>query len=251
MIKGNPWGKASDNEPKFYTWSGKLKLTAPEDILIKILLPIIKFAASVGGVGRGWRRPLHIFMMRNNNRHQAAARGSHLILKHQFQNPTTNQIKLVPFRLLPKNPEPWRQTYNAWLEAAENIWSDRINTTVNNQLTAEVLSPSTCAVYAVPGAGEEPIDKPSLTWQFTEHLSTRGDGMNLIYHHKYKKKEDVGGSTSHCSWVSIRLVNIPHLKKKTDTQEIVCLFLGGKNQLRSQFLEDLANLPGAVHLFGV
>jgi CRISPR-associated protein Cmr6 len=259
MIKGETWGQASDDDPKFYTWKGKLELIAPQEILYKILLPIIKFAVSVGGVGRGWRRPLHIFMMKRNNlQDKPAPRGSHLILNHKVKSKKTNQIELVSWHLSPKKPETWQQTYDTWLEAVEAIWSDRINRTVNNQLAAEVFSPDTCAVYTVPGAVIEPIDQNALNWKLTtEPLDTRGDGLNLIYQFPYKREKDVGGNAaqgegrrSHCSWVSIRRVDIPHLEENTDTQEIVCLFLGGENELRSKFLKDLAKLPGAVHLFG-
>jgi CRISPR-associated protein Cmr6 len=75
MIQGKTWGEKSDKQPIFYTSKGKLEISAPRDILNKIILPIVKFAVTVGGVGRGWRRPLHIFKMNNG---QAAARGTHL-----------------------------------------------------------------------------------------------------------------------------------------------------------------------------
>ena len=73
--------------------------------------------------------------------------------------------------------------------------------------------------------------------------------MDLIYHPKYKKNPEVGGKTSACSWVSIKRVN--GAKPEDRCQEIVCIFMGdGKSSLRSQFLADLAKIPGAVHLFG-
>ncbi len=40
--------------------TGSIELSAPEHILDEIILPIVKIAVRVGGVGRGWRRPLHI-----------------------------------------------------------------------------------------------------------------------------------------------------------------------------------------------
>jgi len=64
-----------------------------------------------------------------------------------------------------------------------------------------------------------------------------------------------GGATSHCSWVSIKRVEIRNRQEDTDCQEVVCLFIGGQDpssqHLRAKFLNELANIPGAVRLFGV
>lgn len=141
-------------------------------------------------------------------------------------------------------------------------WPNRIRQGANEQLAAEVFSPSTCAVYAVPGPNEDPIEQ--IRWSQTDAEETRGDGMYLIYQstapRNYKRNPDLGGNAAgggnaHCSWVSIRRVNIPHREQETDCQEIVCLFMGGitpqSNHVRSRFLGDLAKMNGAVYLFGV
>ena len=249
MIQGKTWGAKSDKQPTFYTWKGKLEISAPSDILNKVILPIVKFAVTVGGVGRGWRRPLHIFTMNNG---RVAARGTHLRLT--YKNPQTNRNNL--YGISPAKPQQWQKNYKNWLEAVNNKWQNRINLDINKQLAAEVFSPQTCAIYVVPAPVEEPIDREESTWAFTEAIDTRGDGMQLIYQPQYKRKQDVGGNAagggnSHCSWVSIKRVNVPNQKEDTDCQEVVCLFLGKDSQLRRKFLRDLANLSGAVHLFGV
>ena len=257
MIKGRTWGEESDKRPTFYTWKGKLEISAPKEILTKIILPIVKFAVTVGGVGRGWRRPLHIFTMNNG---RAAARGTHLRLT--YKNPQTD--KNVLYGISPARPEQWKETYQKWLEAVQNRWQNRINLNANRQLAAEVFSPHTCAVYVVPAPVEEPIDTRELTWAFTEPLDTRGDGMELIYQERspknYKRNPDMGGmaaggGNSHCSWASIKRVNVRNTEEDTDCQEVVCLFMGGQtpqsNHIRSRFLADLSKMNGSVHLFGV
>lgn len=88
--------------------------------------------------------------------------------------------------------------------------------------------------------------------------------MDLIYQNnenqRYKRNPDLGGNAAgggngHCSWVSIKRVNIPNIQEETKCQEIVCLFMGGQtpnaNHVRSRFLRDLKNINGNVHLFGV
>jgi CRISPR-associated protein Cmr6 len=252
MLKGNSqqsWGDRSSNNPQFYAWKGKLQIVAPEDILEPIILPIIKFAVSVGGVGRGWRRPLHMYMMEKRDRKtsttykEKASRGTYLTLL----NKTETGIRIFS---LPPEAKTWEGTYRLWKKAVQVHYPERFSENTNN-LKAEVFSPRTCAVYVVPGVPQEPIDRENLKWHITDTLATRGEGMNLIYQLKYKCKPDVGGNAgsggAHCSWVSIKRIPV----KNEGTKEIVCLFMGDQNQLRSQFLHDLAQIPGAVHLFGV
>ena len=258
MIKSQTWGKVSDNQPKFYTWKGKLEIIAPTDILNQIILPIIKIAASVGGVGRGWRRPLHIFKMNND---RSAARGTYLNLSHTINDESTGQSKSVLYDdLSPENQNVWIQTYEMWVTDITNTWENRINIGYNNHLVAEVFSPFTCAIYSVAGPVKEPINRNSFTWEITKPTDTRGDGMNLIYRPEYKRKIDVGGNAagggnSHCSWVSIKRVKVPHKKTGTDCQEIICIFMGGQQEnnqhLRSKFLHELAQLSGSTYLFGL
>lgn len=254
MTKGDPWGKSSKNSPRFYSWKGKLQISAPKEIQNKIILPVIRFAVMVGGVGRGWRRPLHIF---NNDSGYSAARGAYLRLTHQVKNATTNKFEPKPFGLA-LNPEKWNEAYQNWLTAVRSKWPNRINIGINNQQAWEIFSPTTCAVYAVAGPNNEPVDFGEIEWQ-ENGVDTRGDGMDLIYDPNYKRKIDVGGNAaggdSHCSWVSIKRVKIRHQTVDTDCQEVVCLFMGGKtaqsNHLRSRFLRDLAGYQGALSLFGV
>ena len=259
MIKGKTWGERSQDRPYFYTWKGQIEISAPQDILNKIILPIVKFAVSVGGVGRGWRRPLHIFTMRNGN---TASRGTHLKLIHRIRTRQTNELKTVLYGISPAKPELWQQTYQRWRSAVQEKWSDRFLTNANRQLTAEVFAPHTCAIYAVPYPVEEPINIEDSTWNFTEPLDTRGEGIDLIYQPDYKRQREVGGSAagggnSHCSWVSIKRAKVRHPDENIDSdcQEIVCLFLGGTNpnsqDLRANFLQDLSNIEGAISLFGV
>jgi CRISPR-associated protein Cmr6 len=254
MVKGKTWGDRSNTPPNFFAWEGQLLLSAPSRILNEIILPIVQIAVMVGGVGRGWRRPLHIFHMKNG---QAAARGTYLTLKHRLKKPDAKETVLKLYGL-PIKSEFWHNLYQNWLSNVQQQWPNRIISAPNP--LAEVFSPNTCAVYAVPGPVEEPLDRSELAWEFAKPLDTRGDGMNLIYQPAYKRKRDVGGDAAgggnaHCSWVSIRRVNVPHTQEITRCQEIVCLFLGGQtpqsNHLRSQFLDDLTKISGAVHLFGV
>ncbi len=260
MFKGSTWGDRSANQPNFYAWKGKLQISAPSNTLNTIILPIIRFAVMVGGVGRGWRRPLHIFHMNNG---RAAARGTHLTLIHRLQNRSTQEWETKPY-CLPLDATVWTKTYRDWLAAVQSRWSDRV-TSDNHNITAEVFSPTTCGIYAVPGPDTEPVNRPQFCWQQTNDTeATRGDGMYLIYQQNsprnYKRNPDIGGNAAgggnaHCSWVSIKRINIPNRQEETDCQEIVCLFMGGQtptsNHVRSRFLGDLGNMTGAVHLFGV
>ncbi|MCL1472484.1 RAMP superfamily CRISPR-associated protein [Argonema antarcticum] len=254
MIQGENWGEVSGNQPRFYTWKGQLKISATKNILNQIVLPIVKFAVMVGGVGRGWRRPLHIFVMNNG---RSAARGTYLSLTHKIRKPDSNeyQVKLYGIAC---NPSDWQKLYQDWQTAVQLQWSDRY--ALGNNPTAEVFSPTTCAIYLVPEPCQEPLDRQDFEWSITNPTDTRGCGMNLIYDLKYKRKIDVGGNAAgggnaHCSWVSIKRVNIPNKEQNTNCQEVVCLFMGGQtpnsSHLRSQFLNDLSKIPGAVHLFGV
>lgn len=247
MHKGSTWREKSA-APTFYTWKGKLVLSAPKEILNKILIPILRIAVMTGGVGRGWRRPLHIFTMNNG---REAARGSHLRLTHQVKNPETGQFSSKPFGWALKT-ESWQKLYQDWSEAVKSQWPRRW-APGNVGLKAEIFSPQTCAVYLVPGPSEEPVDAEEQDWQITEPVDTRGEGMHLIYEPQYKRKIDVGGDAAgggnaHCSWASIKRITG---KKSEDCQEVVCLFMGNRSELRSQFLSDLADIAGSVHLFGV
>ena len=261
MIEGKKnWGEISTNQPKFYVWEGKLQVTAPKEILYNIILPIIRFAVSCGGVGRGWRRPLHIFGMNNG---KDATRGSHLIIKHKVVN-NERKPQIKPFGL-PLKPQSWTSAYDQWLEVVRSRWANRIDISANRLLSAEVFSPQTCAMYAVPGPEANPIDEDSFEWLETDAVTTRGEGMHLIYQQvaprNYKRNPDIGGDAaggngnSHCSWASIKRINIPSKEIEVDCQEIVCLFMGGKspqsNHIRSRFLKDLNKIEGKVHLFGV
>ncbi len=266
MIKGKIWGEKSEDEPHFYTWKGQIEISAPQEILNKIILPIMQFAASVGGVGRGWRRPLHIFEMETRNYTRLASRGTHLKLTTKSQKTG----KMLLWGINPKHPELWQQTYQKWRNSVSTVlkekWKNRVIPNANKNLTAEVFAPHTCAIYIVPYPQKEPIDVGYLDWKFSVPLRTRGEGMKLIYDSAYKRQKEVGGNAgkgdSHCSWVSIKRVKVPHPNPKvpTDCQEIVCLFLGGTDpnseSLRAKFLRDLHNtklddIKVATHLFGV
>jgi CRISPR-associated protein Cmr6 len=269
MVKGAIWGKLSGNSPNFYCWKGKLQISAPKDILSKIILPIIRFAVMIGGVGRGWRRPLHIFNMEikdkktGEKRQKPSSRGAHLILTHQVRNSKTNEPGTQTFSL-PVNQNSWNKTYQDWLDAVQSQWSNRVTVGSNQQQVWEIFSPTTCAVYAVPGPDADPISAKNIAWEETNAEETRGDGMYLIYKEtpprNYKRNPDMGGDAAgggnaHCSWASIKRVNIPNQEEDTDCQEIVCLFMGGQtpdsDHVRSRFLRDLSSMSGAVHLFGV
>lgn len=254
------WGKPSkqEDEPVYYTWKGRLRVIAPSDTLKDIILPIIRIAVMVGGVGRGWRRPLHIFQMKkkdrqtNRERYEPAARGTYLTL--EIKDSIESEYQLFG---LPLKAETWEKVYQKWKTKVQNRWSDRF--APGNNPENEVFSPVTCAVYVVPYPQKEPLNRNNFTWKETEPQLTRGGGVNLIYQPLYKRKRDLGGDAAgggnaHCSWVSIKRINIPSKETKTSCQEIVCLFMGGQtpqsNLLRSRFLGDLAKIPGAVHLFG-
>lgn len=253
IIPGETWGKRSANQPYFYTWKGKLQVSAPRDILNKIILPIIRFAVMVGGLGRGWRRPLHIFVMNNG---RDAARGTYFTLTHPVKNPDTQRIqnKLYGLSL---NELTWTRIYQDWLNAVQLQWPNRFSPGQNPQ--AEVFSPTTCAVYILPDPQEEPVDKEYQQWSITQPLKTRGCGMDLIYQPNYKRKSDVGGDAgngnAHCSWASIKRVNVSNNSVGSECQEVVCLFMGGQTpqstHLRTKFLKDLAKISDSVHLFGV
>jgi CRISPR-associated protein Cmr6 len=271
MIKGEIWGDRSANKPYFYTWKGQLQISAPKDILNKIILPIIRFAVVVGGLGHGWRRPLHIFNMKlkdkrtGETREKPSSRGTHLILTHQVQSSKIHEVETKRISL-PLNESSWNTAYRDWLDAVQSQWSNQVTVGINQQQPWEIFSPLTCAVYAVPGPDAEPVSaKQNLfEWKETNGEETRGDGMYLIYKEthprNYKRNPELGGNAAsgdnaHCSWASIKRVNIPNSQEKTGCQEIVCLFMGGQqpnsNHVRSRFLKDLENCYGSVHLFGV
>lgn len=263
ILHGNQqqfWGNRSSDQPDFYAWKGRLQISAPTEILEPIILPIVKFAVSVGGVGRGWRRPLHIFMMtkrdrRTNQEYQEpASRGTYLTLLHRQESSMKNFA-------LPLRAQVWQETYRQWRESIQKAYPDRY-LSVSQNLEAEVFSPGTCGIYFVSGPEQEPLDKDNLKWATGNATATRGKGMELIYKtpqsnppRNYKRNPDIGGDAArgnaHCSWVSIKRVPV----KDAGPKEVVCLFMGEQppqsNHVRSQFLSDLANIPGAVHLFGV
>jgi CRISPR-associated protein Cmr6 len=242
----------SRNTPKFYRWMGSFKISAPTDILDEIMLPIIKIAVRVGGVGRGWRRPLHRFILETTAGGKFdTARGCHLELtRSRSVSERESRADMVtnstPSKL-DKAGNDLNLIYGIWRDAVMNNWRDRYQENISN-INAEVFSPNTCAVYRVPEPYQNPIDPKTLNWIQCETTATRGRGMELIYQPKYKRQEDVGGKTSACSWVSIKRVN--GAKPEDLCQEVVCIFMGNQNILRSNFLADLAKIPGAVCLFG-
>jgi CRISPR-associated protein Cmr6 len=244
LSQGNSWGQHSESErfKRFYKWQGSLKITAPKEILNEIIIPIIKFAVMVGSVGRGWRRPLHLFVM--NNGHQAA-RGCQITFTHKVRSSETQQLESKPFAIN-TNSDTWLRLYDSWANSAKKHWEQRFNSQLP-VANAEVFSPRTCAIYSVTGPYEDPIDIQDLDWSTNTPLDTRGDGMELIYRPTYKRRTDVGGNAgageANCSWVSIkRLIN---------NTEIVCIFMGQNCQLRKQFLNDLHNLSDSNYLFGI
>jgi CRISPR-associated protein Cmr6 len=233
----------SQGRPIVYRWTGSLELSAPDYILNDIILPIIKIAVRVGGVGKGWRRPLHIV--------NGWSRGCHVELTRSPTDVVTNS---TPSKLdLAGND--LNLIYDVWKDAAIENWHDRYQENLPS-IEAEVFSPASCAVYKVSGTAQNPIDIKTLAWVDKEPKGTRGKGMELIYEDRYKRKPDVGGnikdrdhSKSNCSWASIKRIN--GSTSNPQCQEIVCIFMGdGKSSLRSQFLADLAKIPGAIHLFG-
>ena len=237
------WGEQSESGgfKRFYKWRGSLAITAPKEILNEIILPIMTFAVMVGGVGRGWRRPLHLFVM--NNGHQAA-RGCHVTFTHKVRSAQTGDEETKNFGIA-SQPESWLRLYNNWASAAQRHWAQRYQSQLP-AANAEVFSPRTCAIYQVSGPDENPLDLEDLDWSTDKPLATRGDGMELIYRPIYKRKPDVGGNAgageAHCSWVSI---------KRLRKQEIVCIFMGQDRPLRRQFLQDLHNIADSSYLFGV
>ncbi|MGY2793543.1 CRISPR-associated protein Cmr6 [Thermostichus sp. MS-CIW-36] len=257
MIQGDPWARKSKNFPTFYSWQGELRIEAPKEILMGILLPIVRVAVMTGGVGRGWRRPLHIFMMeRRDNSPVPAARGSHLTLDIKIKG---------EYRVfgIPLEPEKWRQVYEEWYQKVGQIWPERLLSGSQNP-NCEAFSPSSCAVFAVPGPEQDPVNASDLSWvDPNDAESTRGDGMGLVYQQdqrrNYKRNPDLGGDaargSAHCSWVTIRRHKIKHKQAGTQCQEVVCLFMGGVQagcqHVRSQFLDDLSRIQGSLHLFGL
>jgi CRISPR-associated protein Cmr6 len=199
----------------------------------------------VGGVGRGWRRPLHLFMMERRDRAPvASARGCHVTFTHKVKSAETGKVQTKSFGIS-SQPEIWLRLYNNWASAAQRHWADRYQSQLS-VANAEVFSPQTCAIYQVSGVDENPIDSADLDWSTDDALDTRGDGMELIYRPTYKRKPDVGGNAgageAHCSWVSI---------KRSVKQEIVCVFMGEDSPLRRRFLKDLHDTPDSTYLFGV
>ena len=240
------WGEASENRPDFYDWQGQVTLSGPKDTLNKIVLPIMRFAAMIGGLGRGWRRPLHYY------ENHTFSRGSHLSL--DLVRPNRNPLPWI----IQLQPKEWSTVYEKWKISVADQWPERIasQTATKKPVDAEVFSPTTCAVYAVPGPLRASIDFQQLEWLESNAKYTRGEGITLIYDSKYKRKTAVGGiaansADSQCSWVSIRQVPAPHPTLQTDWQEIVCLFMGAGHSLRQSFLTDLRSLEGANHLFGL
>lgn len=257
MNQGDVWGRRSQNSPNFYAWKGSLTLTAPDDILEPILIPIMQFAVMVGGVGRGWRRPLHIFRLNGDGK--ATARGTYVTLQEKVE--TDGGVGRFRSFGLSLRQERWIEVYENWKSAVEHQWFDRV---VQGNLTpeAEVFSPTACAVYEVPGCEKEPLDRNNNCWDVTDGLKTRGEGMGLIYETRYKYQPEVGGKVrggASCSWVSIKRVNqwknLANKEEGIIPKEIVCIFMGGKtpqlNHLRAQFLRDLALIRDAEYLFGV
>ncbi|MDX2273549.1 MAG: RAMP superfamily protein [Cyanobacteriota bacterium] len=265
IIKGDPWGIKSDNSPTFYEWNGELKIEAPLEILMGILFPIIRVAVMTGGVGRGWRRPLHLFMMERGDRPPiSASRGSHLTLDLKIKN----EFKKVGISV---DPAKWEELYQEWYQKVERLWPQRLLRGYQN-LTCEAFSPNSCAVFAVPGPESDPIDLSNskdsedskLRWVNPDDVeSTRGDGMGLVYQKNqqrdYKRNPDLGGNAAHgdahCSWVSIRRHKIRHKQAGIDCQEVVCLFMGGVQaggqHVRARFLDDLTRMSDSLHLFGL
>jgi CRISPR-associated protein Cmr6 len=245
------------NAPKFYRWIGSFEISAPTNILDEIILPIVKIAVRVGGVGRGWRRPLHRFILNANSKD--TARGCHLELTRsrsvsvrvasalaERESRTEVVTNSIPSKL-DRAGNDLNLIYDIFRDAVIENWHDRYQENISN-INAEVFSPNTCSVYRVPEPYQNPIDPKTLNWIQCETTATRGRGMELIYQPKYKRQVDVGGKTSACSWVSIKRVN--GAKPEDLCQEVVCIFMGNQNTLQSDFLADLAKIPGAVFLFG-
>lgn len=253
LIQESPWGEESlaSGFASFYYWKGCFKITAPKTTLHEIIIPILRFAVMVGGMGRGWRRPLHLFRIPKGRRKgELSSRGSNLKVTHIVKR--NKEWIERPFGLSPEFEE-WKKLYDKWSSAVHRRWHDRYEIQVNN-LNAEVFSPYNCAVFIVPGAAQNPINTKTIDWITEETIETRGEGVELIYRSRYKEKVDVGGRAgdgkASCSWVSIK-----SLARKDGQKEMVCLFLGGSKidsaNLRSQFLQELASISGSSHVFGV
>lgn len=255
LVPGELWGKVSSQPPKFFGWKGQLNIAAPEWALDPIIMPVIRFAVSCGGVGRGWRRPLHIYC---DPGCRERVRGAHLILTRKRLDAATGRYKPVTLQL-PPQPEKWTDAYQSWFTAVQKRWPQRVRAQSQNP-PAEAFSPASCSVYLTLGPDENPVDLKEWTW-LTQHAeSTRGDGMSLIYQPDYKRKPDLGGNAasgaSYCSWASIRRLDSGNADYNVECREIVCLFMGGvqpsqANHLRSRFLKDLRKQEGCIHLFGV
>lgn len=216
-------------------------LSGSADILNKVVLPVMAFATTVGGLGRGWRRPLHFYQGKS------FPRGTQLHLQQmRGEQPPANWT-------VPINSDDWTKVYDQWKQAVKSCWPERVR--MVGAVSAEAFSPTTCAVYSVPGPEQEPLDFARLEWLADEASRARGEGLDLIYRPQYKRKPAVGGiaasGDSHCSWVSIRRVQQRHPTEKTDCQEIVCLFMGRPNPLRQSFLQHLQHIQGSTRLFGL
>ncbi len=248
---------SSTKQPEFFTWRGEFTVSGPENLVDNIVMPVIKFAATCGGIGRGWRRPLHVFLDPRSN---ARSRGSHLVLTKLRTDPATNESKKVRLEL-PLDSTAWNSSYDNWLSKVREYWSNRVIPFQNPP--AEAFSPRSCSVYLLLGPTENPINHRDNDWfksYQNESLETRGDGMALVYRNQYKKRVDLGGDAangnSHCSWVSIRRLDRGNSELEVKCQEIVCLFMGGvtstqQSELRCKFLQDLQNQKNSMHLFGV
>lgn len=251
MLKGDTWHRQSANRPSFSQWKGTLMVSAPSEYST-IVLPIIEFASMLGGLGRGWRRPLHKFERDG----KIYPRGSILNLEQESKkNLVQGKPKIVPYGV-PLKLSLWNKIYIEWKKNVKAAWPNRFREGINDGLHAEIFSPKTCSVYLVQGAPFDPIDSLSLEWNTDRTSETRGSGTKLIYQLEYKHNPNVGGDAarsdaSFCSWVSIKHLPTKLHRRGPDCKELVCLFLGNKNSDRLQFLQDLSHCPEAEFLFGV
>ncbi|WP_017325274.1 RAMP superfamily CRISPR-associated protein [Synechococcus sp. PCC 7336] len=239
MHRGGVWGQRSSDSPRFYGWQGHVDVHAPSQILESLVVPVIRIGNSVCCVGRGGRRPLHVFRLDNG---YEAARGGFLNLTHVDREKTKQLV-------IPPEAKYWKHVYSQWESAVRKRWPQRFSPERSFK-KAEVFSPNSCAVYLVPGPPDRPLDLDNFSWRESLPERTRGAGIDLIYNPQYKRKNDVGGSAgnggAYCSWVSIR-----RMPTSRGPKEVVCLFLGADNALRQRFLQDLASIDDARHLFGV
>lgn len=254
LIPGRRRGKRSDGSPQFFGWQGQLAIAAPEWALDPIVMPVVRFAVSCGGVGRGWRRPLHIYLDHSGN---ARVRGAHLVMTQKHWDAATGKDKNISLQL-PLKPSQWTAVYDNWVTVVKQRWPQRVRSPKNP--AAEAFSPTSCSVYLVLGPDQNPLDLRDWNWLKQHAEDTRGDGMALIYQPQYKRKPDLGGNaasgSSYCSWASIRRLDRGNPDHGVECQEVVCLFMGGvqpnqANHLRSHFLQDLAKQEGCIHLFGI